>query len=44
MKFMVKDNYIDPELFNFFIQEQIFLDYAREELAPQQIDLDKIEL
>ncbi len=44
MKFMVKDNYIDPELFNFFIQEQIYLDYAGEELAPQQIDLDKIEL
>ena len=44
MKFMVKDNYIDSELFDFFIKEQIYLDYAKEELAPQQIDLDKIEL
>jgi HD-GYP domain-containing protein (c-di-GMP phosphodiesterase class II) len=44
MRFMVKDNYIDPELFEFFIKEQIFLDYARKELAPQQIDIDKIEL
>ncbi|MBA4419161.1 MAG: metal-dependent phosphohydrolase [Syntrophus sp. (in: bacteria)] len=44
MKFMVKDNYIDSELFNLFIKEQIYLDYAREELAPQQIDLDKVEI
>jgi hypothetical protein len=44
MKFMAKDNHIDPDLFNFFIQEQIYLDYAGEELSPQQIDIDKIEL
>ena len=44
MKFMVKDNSIDSELFDFFIKEQIYLDYAKEELAPQQIDLDQIKL
>ena len=44
MKFMVKDNFIDQELFNLFIKEQIYLDYAREELAPQQIDIDKVEI
>jgi len=44
MKFMAKDNHIDSDLLDLFLKEQIYLDYAREELAPQQIDLDKIEL
>ncbi|MCX5804755.1 MAG: GAF domain-containing protein [Proteobacteria bacterium] len=44
MKFMVKDNHLDPDLLNLFVKEQIYLDYARKELASQQIDIDKIEL
>jgi HD-GYP domain-containing protein (c-di-GMP phosphodiesterase class II) len=44
LKFMAKNKHIDPELLDLFIKEQIYLDYAREELALQQIDLDKIEL
>jgi len=40
MGFMVKDGHIDGELFDFFIKEQIHLKYARDELAPQQIDID----
>ena len=38
MKFMVKDGHIDKDLFGLFIQEKIYLDYAQEELSPQQID------
>jgi HD-GYP domain-containing protein (c-di-GMP phosphodiesterase class II) len=38
MSFMVKDGHIDKELFDLFIKEKIYLDYARQELSPQQID------
>lgn len=38
IKFMVKDNHIDSNLCDLFIQEKIYLDYAQRELAPQQID------
>jgi HD-GYP domain-containing protein (c-di-GMP phosphodiesterase class II) len=36
--FMVKDRHIDAELFEFFLKDQLYLDYARRELAPQQLD------
>jgi HD-GYP domain-containing protein (c-di-GMP phosphodiesterase class II) len=36
--FMVKDGHIDAELFEFFLKEQLYQDYARRELAPQQLD------
>jgi HD-GYP domain-containing protein (c-di-GMP phosphodiesterase class II) len=35
---MKLDNHIDPELFDLFIREKIYLDYAREFLLPSQID------
>jgi HD-GYP domain-containing protein (c-di-GMP phosphodiesterase class II) len=38
MSFMVKDGHIDKDLFDLFIKEKIYLDYARKELLPQQID------
>lgn len=38
MTFMVKDGHIDKDLFELFINEQIYLDYAKKELSPQQID------
>jgi len=38
MKEMVRDRHIDVDLFDLFIQEKIYLDYAIRELAPQQID------
>ena len=38
--FMKKDNHIDPDLFDIFINERIYLDYAREFLDPKQIDID----
>jgi HD-GYP domain-containing protein (c-di-GMP phosphodiesterase class II) len=39
MGFMVKNNKIDKNLFNFFIKENIYADYAKRELTPQQIDI-----
>ncbi|MBF0339400.1 MAG: GAF domain-containing protein [Magnetococcales bacterium] len=43
--FMMKDGHIDPDLFKLFIDKKIYLDYAQEYLAPEQIDevvLEKI--
>ena len=39
MGFMVKDNHIDKNVFEFFIKEKIYADYAKRELMPQQIDI-----
>jgi len=38
--FMKKDKHIDPDLFDFFIDERIYLDYARKYLNPDQIDIN----
>jgi HD-GYP domain-containing protein (c-di-GMP phosphodiesterase class II) len=38
MGFMVKDRHIEADLFDLFIKEQIYLDYAKNELAPHQVD------
>ena len=38
MSFMVKDGHIDKDIFELFIKEKIYLDYAQKELSPQQID------
>ncbi|MBN2283548.1 MAG: GAF domain-containing protein [Deltaproteobacteria bacterium] len=39
--FMVKDNHLDKDLFDLFIKEKIYLDYARRELEAWQIDEDE---
>lgn len=39
MHFMVKDQHIDSDLYELFINEQIHIDYARKELETQQIDI-----
>jgi hypothetical protein len=39
MKQMVKDHHIDAGLFDLFVKEKIYADYARRELAPQQMDI-----
>ncbi len=39
---MVEDGHIDPDLFAFFMEKRIHLDYARRALAPQQLDTDGI--
>ena len=38
MGFMKKDRHIDPDLFDIFIRERVYLDYAEEFLDPEQID------
>ena len=39
MESMVAGDYIDPELYSLFVNEKIYLDYARKELTPNQIDM-----
>jgi HD-GYP domain-containing protein (c-di-GMP phosphodiesterase class II) len=39
MGYMVKDKHIDADLFELFMKERIYLDYARRELTPHQIDM-----
>jgi response regulator RpfG family c-di-GMP phosphodiesterase len=39
MESMVKEQHIDADLFELFIQEEIYEDYAKQELADQQIDV-----
>jgi HD-GYP domain-containing protein (c-di-GMP phosphodiesterase class II) len=41
MSFMVKDGHIDPDIFDLFIKERIYADYAQKELSPQQIDITR---
>lgn len=36
MELMVKDQHIDADLFKLFIEEEIYKNYARRELVPQQ--------
>ncbi|MEY4256472.1 MAG: hypothetical protein RLZZ141_1699 [Pseudomonadota bacterium] len=38
MGFMKRDNHIDPDLFQIFIQDRIYLKYAEKFLNPEQID------
>ena len=38
MGFMKKDSHIDPDLFEIFIKEKVYLKYAEEFLDPSQID------
>ncbi|MBT8490845.1 MAG: HD domain-containing protein, partial [Deltaproteobacteria bacterium] len=36
--FMVKDNQLDHDIYNLFVNEKIYIDYARRELFASQID------
>ena len=38
MGFMKKDNHIDPDLFDVFLREKVWLEYANSFLLPEQID------
>jgi HD-GYP domain-containing protein (c-di-GMP phosphodiesterase class II) len=38
MNFMKKDQHIDPDLFDLFLQSGVYLDYAKQFLAVAQID------
>ena len=37
---MKQNNHIDPDLFDIFLHEKIYLDYAHEYLEPDKIDID----
>jgi hypothetical protein len=37
MESMAKNNHIDADLFELFLKEKIYADYAKRELALQQI-------
>ncbi len=39
MSFMVKDQHIDAELYNLFINSGMHLEYARKFLSPEQVDI-----
>lgn len=39
--FMVKDYELDPDLVDFFLNEKMHIDYAKEHLADFQLDLDE---
>lgn len=43
LSFMVKDKHIDEDLFNLFLQSGIYLEYAKEYLDEEQIDVVDIE-
>jgi len=38
MNFMARDRHIDPELFQIFVKEKIYLEYAEKHMDPSQID------
>jgi HD-GYP domain-containing protein (c-di-GMP phosphodiesterase class II) len=38
MGFMKQDEHIDPDIFEIFIKQRVYLDYADEFLDPEQID------
>lgn len=38
MSYMKKDHHIDPDLFDIFVKDKVYLKYAEEFLDPEQID------
>lgn len=44
MENMANGNHLDPDLFEIFVREKVYLDYAREYMHPDQIDEPDLEL
>ncbi len=38
MGLMKQEDHIDPDIFEIFIKERVYMDYAEEFLDPEQID------
>lgn len=38
--FMVKDNHIDGQLLQFFLDQKIHIEYGKKELRPEQLDME----
>ena len=36
--FMCKDNHIDPDIFDVFVQQKVYMQFAEEFMHPEQID------
>jgi HD-GYP domain-containing protein (c-di-GMP phosphodiesterase class II) len=36
--FLKKDNHIDPDIHDLFLERRLFYEYAQKEMAPEQID------
>jgi len=43
MSFMVKDEHIDKELFELFLEKELYMPYAKKHLKPEQIDTINIK-
>ena len=41
---MKSEGHVDPDLFDVFIHKQVYLDYARQHLKPEQLDVVDIKL
>jgi len=39
MEIMVRDQHIDPDVYELFVKEKIYARYAKKEMAPQQVDI-----
>ena len=39
MGFMKKDKHIDPDIYDLFINNHLFYDYAKKEMIPEQVDV-----
>jgi HD-GYP domain-containing protein (c-di-GMP phosphodiesterase class II) len=44
MNAMKKENHIDPDLFDIFVKDKVYLQYAEEFLDPEQIDINDYQL
>lgn len=42
MRKMRDNGHIDPDLFDVFVRERVYLRYARQFLEPEQVDLDAV--
>jgi len=42
MTFMRKDKHIDPDIFDIFLEHGVYREYAKDCLAPEQMDIDDI--
>jgi len=38
MKYLAKNNHIDPDLFNFFLNDKVYLNYVKKELEDKKTE------
>lgn len=42
--FMTKDGELDKNIVKFFVENELYMDYAKDNINPSQIDIEKIDL